>query len=554
MDAQSARGVGVFHWVELMGWRPIASVAALVASLAGLAARPISAPVHSAAALLACYLLTLLWQNRRLPGEPPVVWSWVPFLGSAIVFGKGPLAWLLHQSSELRSDVFVAIIAGKRMTFCTNPKHWRQILKEPSSKLEFKSIAKGVVENAFGPDKADTEAVFSVTQKTTHQQFIRFLQHSEHLGALTKAASEALSDSLANLPANAPLFATLAEPLFLATMRALHGEGQFTDATVFADFKAFDAKFAYLAGGAPLSAFPSSARALGRLVGRYLTDPKYTSGAAEVSGLMRSRHELFAPICTADGYASLQVSVLWAAAANTVPAALWTAYWLARVPPERGQRRVRAEIAARLAVEPDVAEAVKEEGAFPVLDAAISEAMRLATASLSVRCVVPADYVLPATAKAAKAKAPRKSSSLSEGQPPEVEAEAEAEAEVEGDMPTATPPWRLRRGDRVALYPPLLHLDETEVGPHPERFELDRYLVADPPPLMPFGGGISLCPGRKFAWREIKVFLILLLSRYELELDDPDAPVPPSDATRVGLGIIGPAPGADVGATFKPRA
>ena len=65
---------------------------------------------------------------------------------------------------------------------------------------------------------------------------------------------------------------------------------------------------------------------------------------------------------------------------------------------------------------------------------------------------------------------------------------------------------KLRKGDRVAIFPPLLHHDPARVGPHPEEFQLDRYLARSGTPLMPFGGGISLCPGRKFALREIKAF------------------------------------------------
>ena len=41
--------------------------------------------------LTLAYLLALAWQHRRYAGEPPVVWSWLPFLGSAISFGKAPL-------------------------------------------------------------------------------------------------------------------------------------------------------------------------------------------------------------------------------------------------------------------------------------------------------------------------------------------------------------------------------------------------------------------------------------------------------------------------------
>jgi cytochrome P450 len=113
--------------------------------------------------------------------------------------------------------------------------------------------------------------------------------------------------------------------------------------------------------------------------------------------------------------------------------------------------------------------------------------------------------------------------------------------------------YALRLGDRVALFPPLLHFDESRVGANADSFDPDRYLERPQTPLMPFGGGSSLCPGRKFARREIKAFVIHILSRFSVVLEDPNAPVPASDPTRIGLGVIGPAPGQDARVIFTPR-
>ena len=46
---------------------------------------------------------------------------------------------------------------------------------------------------------------------------------------------------------------------------------------------------------------------------------------------------------------------------------------------------------------------------------------------------------------------------------------------------------------------------------------------------------------------------MVLLSRYDVALEEPNAPVPPSDPSRVGLGVVGPAPGADVQVCFTLR-
>ena len=128
---------------------------------------------------------------------------------------------------------------------------------------------------------------------------------------------------------------------------------------------------------------------------------------------------------------------------------------------------------------------MRDESAFPLLDAAISEALRLATQSLTVRRVMVHNYVLPSR--------------------PATNCTSTGAAATNA---TTTTNSKLRKGDRVAIFPPLLHHDPAKVGPHPEEFQLDRYLAkSGTPPLMPFGGGISLCPGRKFARREIKALI-----------------------------------------------
>lgn len=57
---------------------------------------------------------------------------------------------------------------------------------------------------------------------------------------------------------------------------------------------------------------------------------------------------------------------------------------------------------------------------------------------------------------------------------------------------------------------------------------------------MPFGSGVTKCPGRFFAVYEIKQFLTLVLSYFEMELLDPATRVPPLDQSRAGLGILQP--------------
>lgn len=57
---------------------------------------------------------------------------------------------------------------------------------------------------------------------------------------------------------------------------------------------------------------------------------------------------------------------------------------------------------------------------------------------------------------------------------------------------------------------------------------------------MPFGSGVTKCPGRFFAVHEIKQFLSLVLAYFDMQLLDSAVKVPPLDQSRAGLGILQP--------------
>lgn len=150
---------------------------------------------------------------------------------------------------------------------------------------------------------------------------------------------------------------------------------------------------------------------------------------------------------------------------------------------------------------------------MPLLDSAISETLRLASGSLIMR-----EAIEPCTV------------TLSSGET-----------------------YHIRKGDNVGIFPPLVHRDERFYS-QPNIFQYNRFLtqsntitigkneILSSQCLLPFGGGISYCPGRKFARNEIKVLAIHLLLNYHMSLDESQQRVREviMDYSRAGLGVFQP--------------
>ena len=87
---------------------------------------------------LGCYGYIIVLQNYRRQNEPPHAWSWIPILGSAIEFGKDPLAFLVAQRKKM-GDIFTAYIGGNRLVFVCDHMQWKSLFRQHA--LQFKPIA-----------------------------------------------------------------------------------------------------------------------------------------------------------------------------------------------------------------------------------------------------------------------------------------------------------------------------------------------------------------------------------------------------------------------------
>ncbi|XP_044079552.1 7-alpha-hydroxycholest-4-en-3-one 12-alpha-hydroxylase-like [Siniperca chuatsi] len=212
--------------------------------------------------------------------------------------------------------------------------------------------------------------------------------------------------------------------------------------------------------------------------------------------------------------------LLWVSQGNTGPFAFWLLFFLMKHPE------------AMTSVKGEVDKVLKEYGKevlhggplinltcdmlmkMPILDSAVEETLRLIAAPLLVRAVL---------------------------------------QDMTFKMADGCE-YHIRKGDRMAVFPYSAVHTDPEIHPDPHLFKYDCFLNPDRSRKtdfykagekvryynMPFGAGVSMCPGRLFANNELKQFVFLMLVYFEFELKIPDEKISDTDVKRLGFGALHP--------------
>ncbi|XP_077472133.1 cytochrome P450 7A1 [Stigmatopora argus] len=483
-----------------------------------------------------CVLWLAVGIRRRQPREPAVENGFIPYLGCALQFGANPLQFLRSRQKKY-GPIFTCKIAGQYIHFLCDPFSYHSVIRQ-GRHLDWRKFHFDTSVKAFGHDSFDPRK--GHTTENLHQTFLKTLQ-GEALPSLIESMMEHLQDVMLKSNTLSPtkdrwevdgIFAFCYKVMFESGYLTLFGKDLGEDKgqarlaaqkalvlNALENFKEFDKIFPALVAGLPIHVFKSAYSARENLAKTMHAEK--LSRRENVSDLISMRMILNDSLSTFNDLskARTHVALLWASQANTLPATFWSLFYLIRSPD--AMKAAREEVQRVLAttgqtVNPsDPTLSVKREQLdnMPVLDSIIKEAMRLSSASMNVR-VAKEDFLLHLDNQDA---------------------------------------YRIRKDDVIALYPPMLHYDP-EIYEDPYEYKFDRFLDENGQErstfyrngrklryfCMPFGSGVTKCPGRFFAIHEIKQFLTLVLSYFEMELLDPAIKVPPLDQSRAGLGILQP--------------
>ncbi|XP_051468301.1 7-alpha-hydroxycholest-4-en-3-one 12-alpha-hydroxylase [Apus apus] len=479
------------------------------------------------------YLLGAL--RRRRPNEPPLDKGTIPWLGYALDFRKDSSEFVKRMQRK-HGDIFTVLIGGYYFTFVMDPFCFGAIVKESRSKLDFRTFASKLVQQVFGYKPIEA------SQRIIHASSTKHLM-GDGLTVMTQATMENFQKlMLSNLSSGEgkqewqedSLFYYCYNMVFRAGYLALYGtephqgaenkekaheQDRIHSNQLFHEFRKYDRLFPRLAYAMLSPKDKREAERLKRLFWSMLSVKKSLQ-KDNISGWISDQEQLLAesgvPEYMRDRFMFM---MLWASQGNTGPTAFWLLLYLMKHPE------------AMKAVKDEVDKVSRESGQeakpgnppinitremlnqTPLLDSALEETLRLVAAPILVRAVLQ-DISL-------------KTSRGTE--------------------------YTVREGDRVALFPHVSVQMNPEIHPEPHKFKYDRFVNPDGTKKdfyrngkrlkyfnMPWGAGVSICPGRFFATAEVKMFIFMMLSHYELELVNREEEIPEIDASRWGFGTMQP--------------
>uniref|UniRef100_A0A672GL30 5-beta-cholestane-3-alpha,7-alpha-diol 12-alpha-hydroxylase-like n=1 Tax=Salarias fasciatus TaxID=181472 RepID=A0A672GL30_SALFA len=479
------------------------------------------------------YLLGAFRQQR--PGEPPLDKGPIPWLGHVLECRRNTHKFL-ERMRKKHGDVFTIQLGGFYFTFLQDPLSFGVFAQESREKLDYVKFAKQMVRQVFSFSDISDDLKSLQVASTKHLK-----------GEGLKVLNEAISSNLQNvmlhkLGSDSDRMSWNEDSLIMYSYNVVFRAGYLTlfgneppseggeeeakakdrveSQDLFFEFRKYNRLVPDLARGTSSLSQRWEAERLKAHFWKALSVQKMKTKeniSRWVWDLKQAKEENGMEESMIDRYMFV---LLWASQTNTGPTSFWVLLFLMKHPD------------AMAAVKQEVDDVLRQSGQSvqpggplvdltsemllktPILDSIVMETLRLTVALFYFR-------------------------------------------DVKEDMTVNMADGRqysIRKGDRISVFPySALHIDP-EIHPDPQSFKYNRFLNPDGTrktdfykggtklkfATMPWGAGVSMCPGRFFAVNELKQFAFLMLVYFEFELKNPDEEIPQIDHGRLGAGAMQP--------------
>ncbi|XP_020671410.2 7-alpha-hydroxycholest-4-en-3-one 12-alpha-hydroxylase-like [Pogona vitticeps] len=483
--------------------------------------------------------------RKRRPKEPPLDKGWIPWLGHGLSFRKNPVEFLEGMRKK-HGDIFTVLVGGNYINMVADASTYEAIIKESKDKLDFGTFALVIVSNTFDfhPGEIHHKIVQNVSKKYLN---------GKNLAALNQIMMQKLQTVMLHGRGSRDgpkswqqdgVFHFSYKTIFQAAVLSLFGtdpgeKAESKDGDIerklkkcgelFVEFQKFDHFFPQLALGMLDAQSKKEVDRLRNILWDFLSVEKMYQRDDINPWITEQDREMAEAGMTEKIRTQVQLLLLWASQANTGPATFWILLFLLKHP--EAMKAVREEVEKALR---EAGQEVKPGGPFinvaldtiktPLLDSTIEETLRLKASTFLFRTVMQEMGLTMFDGKE----------------------------------------YLLRKGDQILLFPFLSLNMDPEIYPEPQKFKYDRFLNPDGTKKefyknglklkyynMPFGAGPSMCPGRFFAVSEMKMFVILMLSYFDMELINQGEEIPPVDVHRFGFGTANPS--CDIQFRYRPR-
>ncbi|KAG9093409.1 hypothetical protein FRC06_011533 [Ceratobasidium sp. 370] len=440
--------------------------------------------------------LVYLLRSRlfRDGGRPPIVAHWIPWLGSAPQIQKDPDSLFRKARREL-GPIFGVRVFGTTLYHVVDADLIMEIYKRPDVfgaspvQATFLNQTFDLSMQALASSGAVGEMIQQLSPPHFHPLLFDFVTHARSQIDKLPSNTPLSLLSIAIQPMRNAECATLFGPSFLAS----HYDHEIVTA-----FKTFSSNIPLLAANFPAFLMPTTVAARQTLLNTL--DTYFDIGLPDDVSLLLKE---LAALAQSQGWATHDLAayvlgLMWPLLSN----APYVVYWLLVFHLHRPEGLVPLvrEVNWVLASGRDLSEVVRDSSATPYLDACIDETIRLASDPHSMRWVTKGE-----------------------------------ECELGG--------YTFKSGDQVACNTRGVHMD-AEVYAQPKTFEPERFMDGGKEKVngrfIPFGGGFSACSGSHLALAQIKTFMIVLLSEFDISLEDERQTLPGFSPGNRGFGMIRP--------------